>query len=239
MKKCLNRDMIKYVAIFAMLLDHIAWMFLPFSSATAQVFHTVGRITAPIMCFFIAEGYHYTRDIKKYALRLFIFAAVSQVPWWLMHGEMFTLSFSMITTLLLSLAAIFVYDNIKNPPAKIFLLLALFVLSMWCDWMYFAPLWCLGFHKYRENEPKKYLWLAFVNLLYFLYTVFQFLPRAGVTLTDSLTLSLYSLGSFLAMPLLLLYNGEKGKYKNSKWVFYVFYPLHILVLVLIKNYIVS
>ena len=48
-RRGLNRDAIKYLAIAAMLLDHIAWYLLPFSSPTAQVFNVFGRITAPVM----------------------------------------------------------------------------------------------------------------------------------------------------------------------------------------------
>lgn len=86
MKKSLSRDAIKYIAVFAMLLDHIAWTFLPFGTAVSQVFHSFGRITAPVMCFFISEGYVYTKSKKKYMLRLFVFALISQIPWYLMRG---------------------------------------------------------------------------------------------------------------------------------------------------------
>ena len=80
MRKPLNRNAVKYIAVFAMLLDHIAWTFLDFSTPTAQIFHIVGRTTAPVMCFFLAQGYEHTRSFKKYALRLFVFAVISEVP---------------------------------------------------------------------------------------------------------------------------------------------------------------
>ena len=109
MNKPLNRNAVKYIAVFAMLLDHIAWTFLSFRTPTAQIFHIVGRITAPLMCFFLAQGYEHTRSFKKYALRLFVFAVISEVPWWLMRGEeLFTPSFNMIFTLFLALLAVHV-----------------------------------------------------------------------------------------------------------------------------------
>lgn len=77
--KCisLNRNQLKYIVIIAMLIDHIAWAFVPTASLLGQIMHFIGRLTAPTMAFFVAEGYHYTRNFKKYALRMAVFAAVS------------------------------------------------------------------------------------------------------------------------------------------------------------------
>ena len=62
-----------------MTIDHLTWALFPGTQAAGYVFglHIIGRLTAPIMWFFIAEGYYYTRDVKKYALRLFVFAVIS------------------------------------------------------------------------------------------------------------------------------------------------------------------
>ena len=67
------------IAIIAMTIDHIAWLVFPgYSRDTIPiVMHIIGRITCPIMCYFIAEGYHYTKDITKYTRRLFVFAFIS------------------------------------------------------------------------------------------------------------------------------------------------------------------
>lgn len=233
MKKHLNSDTIKYIAVFAMLLDHIAWAFLPFSAPLSQVFHTFGRITAPIMCFFIAEGYCYTRSVKKYALRLFVFALISQVPWWLMHGEMFTLSFSMMFTLLLSLLAVHAYARVADKTEKAIYITLLCLCSLLCDWYVFAPLWCVGFYIYRNDNKKKYLWFSAVSLSYFLYN-FYGTYSASADLLHALLSSLFTFGTFLCIPLLTQYNGQRGKFKQSKWIFYTFYPLHMLVIGIIK-----
>ena len=70
--KILDANAIKLIAIIAMTVDHITWAIFPGTQAVWYVFalHVVGRLTAPIMWFFIAEGYHYTHNIKKYLLRL-------------------------------------------------------------------------------------------------------------------------------------------------------------------------
>ena len=65
--KLLNSNALKFIAIFAMTLDHIAWAVFPGypTEALPVILHIIGRITCPIMCFFIAEGFYYTKDIKK------------------------------------------------------------------------------------------------------------------------------------------------------------------------------
>ena len=79
MKASLNSNWIKIIAIIAMTIDHIAWLLFPgYPHDTIPiVMHIIGRITCPIMCYFIAEGYHYTKDITKYTQRLFVFAIIS------------------------------------------------------------------------------------------------------------------------------------------------------------------
>lgn len=78
-EKGLNANQLKLIAILAMTLDHLTWTLFPGYSTEWYVilFHIIGRLTAPIMWFFIAEGFHYTHDIKKYAIRLFVLAAIS------------------------------------------------------------------------------------------------------------------------------------------------------------------
>ena len=70
---------LKLLAILAMTVDHIAWSLFPGYSMhpLALLMHAIGRLTCPIMCYFIAEGYHYTRSFQKYALRLLLLAIVS------------------------------------------------------------------------------------------------------------------------------------------------------------------
>ena len=76
-KKGLNSNQLKLIAIIAMTVDHLTWVIWPgYQTGWPQLaLHCVGRITAPIMWFFIAEGYHYTHSFKKYALRLLLFVA--------------------------------------------------------------------------------------------------------------------------------------------------------------------
>ena len=78
-EKGLNANQLKLSAIAAMTLDHLTWTLFPGYNTEwfVVLLHIIGRLTAPIMWFFIAEGYHYTHDIKKYAARLFLLAVIS------------------------------------------------------------------------------------------------------------------------------------------------------------------
>ena len=78
-RKILNSNQLKIIAILAMTVDHIAWAVFPGYAAEALplIMHIIGRLTCPIMCYFIAEGYHYSRNINKYTARLFAFSVVS------------------------------------------------------------------------------------------------------------------------------------------------------------------
>lgn len=96
----LNRDTLKIIAAAAMLIDHIGWRFYPFINLKAQVFHVLGRITLPIMCLFLTEGYFYTRSKKRYGLRMLLFALLSQLPYTMFQGiHWYNLEFNVMFTL--------------------------------------------------------------------------------------------------------------------------------------------
>ena len=78
-RPALSGNALKGIAILAMTLDHLTWTLWPGYSTAWWVLllHLLGRVTAPIMWFFVVEGYHYTHDVKKYAVRLFALAVVS------------------------------------------------------------------------------------------------------------------------------------------------------------------
>lgn len=95
-----------------------------------------------------------------------------------------------------------------------------------CDWGAEAVIYTVVFDLAREN--KKTQLIAYSDAA----AVFKLLPLIKITLRDPsiFASNFYVLGVFLPVPLLLLYNGEKGGGKYTKWVFYVFYPLHLLLL---------
>ena len=118
----MNRNQLKYLVIAAMLIDHIAWAFVPTASILGQIMHFIGRLTAPTMAYFVSEGYHYTRSVKKYAFRLGIFAIISWIPFvyfefgtlpiYYVNGHLFIQpAIGVIYTLFLGLMAILLWDK--------------------------------------------------------------------------------------------------------------------------------
>ena len=86
-KPGLTRDAIKYLAIFTMLLNHIANVLLPENTILWEAFIDIGYFTAITMCYFLVEGFYYTHSRRKYGERLLIFAGISQVPYMMAFGN--------------------------------------------------------------------------------------------------------------------------------------------------------
>ena len=81
--KGLNRTQLKFIAICGMVCDHAAWGFVEFMTPLGQIMHIIGRLTLPIMCFFIAEGFRHTSNIKGYIKRMTFFSVVAMIPFYL------------------------------------------------------------------------------------------------------------------------------------------------------------
>ncbi|MDE6781307.1 MAG: conjugal transfer protein TraX [Ruminococcus sp.] len=225
---------LKYIAVLAMFIDHSAYLFVMPYSPLYCVMRFTGRITAPVMCFFISEGYHYTRNLKKYFQRMAVFAVISHFAFaFCFNGGFLRISTeSMITTLLLCLLAVHFVNIEKSKVKLVFELLIICILAMFCDWGAEAVIYTLAFELARENRKKQIIAYGITAC------VFKLLPFI-VILTKDISYfvpNCLNLGVFLPIPLLLLYNGEKGGGKYTKWVFYIFYPAHLLLLGVI-NYV--
>lgn len=228
-KPGLSASTLKVIAILAMTVDHLAWNYVPTMSLLGQVLHFVGRFTAPIMCWSLAQGYRHTRSVKKYAMRLGIFALVSQVPFALYtRGTVQSLYFNMLYTLLLGLAAIYVWDKVKSLPLQMGLIFGILVLSMWGDWGFFAVIMCLIF--YLLEAIPQWRWVAMGALALIMLL-------GGPFTIDALAGRVMHLGVMGGMWLITLYNGEKGKsLPGGRWFFYLYYPAHLLAIYLVGVY---
>lgn len=212
-----------------MLIDHTAHIFVPYGTLLYTCMRFIGRTTAPIMCFFISEGYHHTKNLKKYFQRMAVFAVISHFAFsFCFRGNLFDFgTSSMITTLLLSLSAVHVLNSEKFDKAyKLPLLLFIAWLAQRCDWGYEAVIYTLVFEIARESRKKQLT--AYTGAI----LVFKIIPFVSAIFSD---ISYFStnwqqLGVIIPIPLILLYNGERGGGKYTKWVFYIFYPAHLILL---------
>lgn len=237
--RVLNRDVIKYIAMFTMLLNHIAHVFLTSGTVLCEVFEDIGYFTAPVMCFFLVEGYDYTRSKTKYGLRLLVFALISQIP--------FSLAFqfgnlNMIYTLLCCFLILVAMEKITNPFLRIIVCMLLLFATIISDWPLLAPIYTILLRNSKGNPRKiavsyviAYALFVVLNMQNYLYGV----QSNGIAFAVVHAL-ISGLGVIAAaVAVLVFYNGERAeKGRNfSKWFFYIFYPAHLMILYLIKMYV--
>ena len=235
---------LKLLAILAMTVDHIAWTLFPGYSMhpLALLMHAIGRLTCPIMCYFIAEGYHYTSSRKKYALRLLLLAVVSHFAYVLASNDFAGWrSFipfangselnqtSVAWPLLGGLMMLWVNDCERlKAPAKVACILGICALTFPSDWSCIASLCILSIGTNRGNGKKQLAWCAFYIAIYAAVYFFALDRVYG----------LLQLCTVLSVPLLRLYNGRRGRNERvnriMKRLFYVYYPLHLFVIGLIQ-----
>lgn len=222
-KKTLNGNDLKIIAVVAMTLDHIAEGLLPEQFWGYQVLRFIGRITGPTMMFLIAEGYRYTHDVRKYLARLGIFSLISWVPYALFEDGFWpVLDFSVLSTLFLGLLSIDVWERSKwSAPVKAAVIYVLMLLAIPCDWGLFGIILIMIFHLFHDDRTKLimgyYLTCAVI---------------VGMQIFFNGWISFFQFGLFCVPPLFLwLYNGERGSNTPiSKWFFYAYYPMHLLIL---------
>lgn len=230
-KSGITADLLKLIAIIAMVIDHIAWAFVPFGSVAGQAMHVIGRLTAPIMCFMVAEGYAHTRDPIKYAKRLGLFALISHIPYIYFESGGFPVihQTSVMFPLFLGLVALIVRDSPKYEIAvKNMMLLIICLVAMIGDWGATAVIWIQVFYSFRHNRKEQMKYFSIVSAVMIVLNIIVNASMGGFWG------SLFQLGVFLAVPLLMKYNGVKKGGKAYKWFFYIFYPAHLLVLAVLR-----
>lgn len=144
----MNRDQIKYAAMFTMLLNHIANIFLEPGTFLFEVMVDVGYFTAITMCYFLVEGYGYTRSKEKYGKRLLLFALISEIPFCLAFTEEGTISFvnmNMLFTLFLCFLILYAMEKIPSGTRRILCILGLVFASAYSDWALLAPIFTYWF----------------------------------------------------------------------------------------------
>ena len=239
MKKLLDSNQIKLLAIIAMTIDHLTWMLFPGypKQLLPILLHCIGRMTCPIMCYCIAEGYHYTRDINKYTRRLFIFALISHfayvfasadfVDWTsfipFAHGSILNQT-SVMWSLAWGLVMLCTANSeTLTQPSKVLRIVLICVIAFPSDWSCVASLCILAFGCNRGRFKAQMLWMLGYVAIY----------AAVYALALDTVYGLLQMTVVLAIPILAQYNGKRGnpKWKTAmKWLFYVYYPLHLFMI---------
>ncbi len=233
----LSGNALKLIACAAMLVDHIGLILLP----QYTLLRIIGRIAFPIFAFMIAEGARYTRSRLRYFLTVFILAVAMQIVFFVATGstEMsifvtFSLSIPLIYALDLAKRALLSESRSYVSVTLTLLMFAAGVIAAWLvcrvlsvDYGFFGVMTPVltSFFMMPKDAPEE-------------LRRFDALPvhvaACGVAL---LLLSGMGKGvqaySLLALPLLLLYSGKRGKLR-IKYFFYIFYPLHLVLLYGIK-----
>ena len=223
--RILDGTMLKIIAMVSMVFDHVGDMFFP----DTDWMRMVGRIAMPIFAFCITEGYIHTRNKNKYLMRMGVFALISEVPFDLAFDGKVGLSHqNIMLSFFLAIIALMLFDLIRGSKDEIkgrnsVLLTILGVLAV----IAMAVLAFLVKADYTMFAVASvFLFYAFKDTNHFVR------PIPGVAfLALTRTVGYYCTTGLSIIPL-LLYNGKKGK--GLKWLFYIFYPGHLLLLYVLK-----
>lgn len=225
----LTANQLKLIAILAMTLDHLVWTVFPGYDTRWFVLlaHVIGRLTAPIMWFFIAEGYYHTRNVKKYAQRLFLLALISHFAYNFCFGIPFipfqTSVFNqtgVVWSLAWGLVLLWLFDNESIPDwGKWLSIPVVCILTFPSDWSCIAAMAVLFIGTNRGNFKAQMTWMMVWTAVY-AAVYFFFIDRVY---------AIVQLFTCLSIPLLRLYNGQRGTWKPMGKVFYAYYPAHLVL----------
>lgn len=250
----LSANTLKGLAVTVMLMDHTAWAFFPKESVMGLLWHIPGRIALPVLCFFIAEGYAHTCNVKRYALRLLAFALISYLPFLYFNtgqlpGPSTWYRWNILFSLLAGLLALWIQDTVSHPWMLYLITGCLFLFTLPGDWNGFPVMFILAFglgrpslrdglHRYSLAAGLAVLAYSMPYILYLFTLTGTHLPFLFTSHLLPLSPSIWDFplnagiqaGLFLALPLLRCYNGHRYRSRTIQWAFYLFYPLHLLVL---------
>lgn len=223
-KRGISGGALKIVAMVSMLIDHIAYIVIGpvlvenglegFLYTLYRVMRGAGRLAFPIYCFLLTEGFCRTHDRKKYALRLLLFALVSEIPFDLaFYGAVWDTAHSnVLVTLLLSFLMMAGMEEAKKHFQNNWIVLAACLAS-------FAACGACAEWIHCDYGIKGILAVAFLYL---------FRRNKTEQLLAGCVAFCWEPAALAAFPFIALYNGKRGT--NLKYVFYAFYPLHLLFL---------
>ena len=174
-KPGLTRDAIKYLAIFTMLLNHIANVLLPENTILWEVLVDIGYFTAITMCYFLVEGFYYTHSRRKYGERLLIFAGISQVPYMIAFGNS---QLNMIFTLFICFMILVVQEKMMASKWRIPLTL---ILLVYCPFIRTGQFWHLFLPSGSMSWGNRRKWFRLMESVqcFLLRLITRLMPKNG------------------------------------------------------------
>jgi len=218
----MSQSPLKWIAVLSMLIDHAGAVLFP----QVRWMRIVGRLAFPIFAFFISEGFFYTRNRLRYFLRVFLLGAACQAVYFIAMGDTYlnillTFSLSILLMWLLDLAKRALAAGRSLHAAALSLAFAAAVIAVFLftrrvsiDYGFFGIMTAVAPALF-DDRPRR--------LAAFSAGLIVLASASGVVQSFSL----------LALPLLYLYNGKRGR-GAPKYFFYIFYPAHLAALQLIS-----
>lgn len=203
----MNNFQLKILACITMVIDHIGVILFP----KITFLRIIGRLSFPIFAFLLAEGYIYSKNLKKFFLRLLIFAIIPQIIYsFYFKTEVLNIFFTLFSGLLF----ILVDDKVSNKYTKYPLMIIILIISHFAhmDYGFYGVLTIYTFYKFRKKEKAIFIGQSLLTLTYL----------------STLNVQIFSLVSLFFIK---QHNGKEG-YKTTftKYVFYFFYPVHLGIL---------
>ena len=232
----LDSTALRLLAILFMVLDHLWATVVP-----GNLWLTfLGRLAFPIFAFQLCEGYRHTGDFRRYRRRLLVFALLSEIPFNLFYAGSVIFPFhqNVLFTLLLGLLAMRQADmlrreeGIKKKSLRCLALLLILAggVVLFPDYGLMGVMTVLCFFVFRDHRLFQLAAMAVLNIFAFKG---QTIPVSLGALAFDFPIQGFAL---LALPLIWLYNGEKGPGgKGLRLFWYIFYPLHMLALYFIQR----
>ena len=227
------------MAMLFMLCDHLWGTVIPGNDWMT----VIGRLTFPIYAFMIVEGYFHTKNLKKYVLRLLIFALFSEIPFNLVMGSrvFYPIHQNVLFTFLIAIALVHWNEKVKERKLWLRLLVAMASILLgylggivtFVDFYYAGVLTVLVFYFFRQRK----WWSYAAQLVLLAYINLEMIGGFGynVELFGQSLFIVRQAFALLALIPIWLYRGRQGY--HSKWLqytYYAFYPAHLLALYLIK-----
>lgn len=241
----INSFSLHIIAMALMLLDHLWATVL----SDYNILNQLGRLAFPIFAFMIAEGFYHTKDVKKYLLRMFVFALISEIPFNLMVGSsvFYYAHQNVMWTFLLAISALVIFEKLKETHLALQLIcypltvLVFYAVGMFTFIDYHGEgiltVMLFYFTRTKESTPRlQRIILMLVQLFGMYYINCEMLKGLVIPVTlFGHTFEIVQQGfALFALPLIWCCNGKHGPYNKAiKYFYYLFYPAHLLVLGLI------